>query len=161
MTASPALIFAFGPLRLDGPLWDWEVAVSLRVVAELSITVRGDLFLSEPEFTVVELASALWAWKARSDDGHEADLRFESIEAEDALLELRATDGGWILRSPWERFAMSEPVPTAELDEAISGFVERLVREVRDELGIEARALVEGRGPAVPTGADGGRRKEC
>jgi hypothetical protein len=133
------IAFDFSALRstVDDRREHWQLL--LRIVAEFSISVRGRLFFSEPEFTVVELATQLAEW-TKSPSG---DFDFVSMEAEEEpLIAFRVQpNGSYKIRSPWQKFKTEEEFESAELRSAVGRFLNTLTEETR-QLGFEISSLL-------------------
>src|SRR6266566_2875241 len=101
-----------GPMRLE-PRNAPEVELLLGVVADLRITVRGQAWLSEPDFPVVELSRAIARWLAVG-----GDLEFETMEAEEVpFLWVRAAGNGCVLGAAWQNFPIEPPLPCGTVRE--------------------------------------------
>ena len=126
-----------GPMRLE-PRNAPEVTLLLGVVAELRITVRGQTWLSEPDFPVVELSRAIARWLAVG-----GDFEFETMEAEEVpFLWVRAAGDGCVLGAAWQNFSIEPPLPCEAVRGTLRRFAENVVSSTKEQLDVNVASLV-------------------
>ena len=122
----------FERLRFDGPTPVDRSRLLLAIVAEFSILIDGEVWFSQPEFPVVELAAQLGPWLGQGATG---DFFYRSLEADEPyLISFRKLDQSWRLASPWQRHPETSPVDPRQPSE---DFVRRLTAETRQTLGVD------------------------
>ena len=143
MNAATVLGFFSRSIHVDGrdhPSTDDELL--LRIVAILSIECDGEAIYSEPEFPVVELASALNAWLSIPERTR-PDFSFESMEAaERGLVWIRSGADGWRVGSARQLRGMTKAVSLGEVDFAIRRYLRDVASQAKG-LGCDVTRVIE------------------
>ena len=105
----------------DDPYFD----TLLRNVGTFVIKVHERVFLSEEDFSVVELAASFEAWRSLSDE-ERPPYRYLATEADEPLLEFETENGVWTIDSPLKLYPETEVFQRDDLDAAIGRYLRRL-----------------------------------
>jgi hypothetical protein len=131
-----ALEFQLAPP--DGPLQSRRQKL-LNVVADFQLVVDHRVLWSEAHFPIVEIASQLHAWLARSPDCR-GSFSYDSVESEvPALLRFELDAAGWSVASAHQVGPSQARFSMAELQEAGRDFIERVRTTVRQAHGFDPR----------------------
>ncbi|MCF1599589.1 DUF7878 domain-containing protein [Streptomyces muensis] len=113
----------------------------LDIEAELSIWEQERMVWSQGAFPVAELAYHLALWLQSPATGHE-DFELDSMQAEDGLIRIVNTDGGWRVGSIFTPDLWTAPVTWDVLVEAVKQF-DRSVRAGVASRGIDPSFIPE------------------
>lgn len=135
ISSKRTLAFDLGNVHVDGPEPRERWQVLLRIVGDFAVRVEGRDLYTEVDFTLMEFAAAAARW-LRIAAGERPDLTFTSMEAEEeGLVWVRRADDGWRVGSVHQSFE-APPVPLADVDAALSVYLERLRAEA-SRLGVD------------------------
>ena len=137
--------FGFSDIYFEGVISVREA--DLGVNAHVLLTVGNSSVFEEIHVPVVELSAQLDEW-IRS--GANWKFQYNSIEAEDCLFEFTPVGDSYVeVSSSWnsEGITVGAIASRAGLVVASGLFVSRVVREVREEFGLELPPFVAYRGP--------------
>jgi len=132
--------FQIEAIGKDAPHPDPHFDTLLRVVGSLTVKIDDRIFLSEQEFTVVELAASFEAWSSLPDETR-PPFRYLATESDEPLLEFNKSDGGWTIDSPLKRYRESTLLSREDLDGAIGRFVRRL-NELSRSLKCDVKGVI-------------------
>lgn len=109
----------------DAPHDDPYFDTLLRNVGTFVIKVDERVFFSEEEFTIVELAASLRAWRSLSGK-ERPPYRYLATEADEPLLEFKEENAGWAIDSPLKLYPETAVFERDVLDAAIDRYLQRL-----------------------------------
>ncbi|WP_259370992.1 MULTISPECIES: hypothetical protein [Streptomyces] len=116
-------------------------ALLLDIEAELSVWEQGRKAWSEEAFPVAELAYHLALWLQSPTAGHE-DFELDSMQAEERLIRIVSSDGGWRMGSIFTPDLWTSPVAWDVLVAEIKQF-DRSVREGVTAMGVDPAIIPE------------------
>jgi len=134
--------FVSRSMHVDGPRRpSTEDELLLRLVASFSIECDGQPIYSEPEFPVVELASALHAW-LQTPERARGDFRFESMDAaERDLVWIRGGADGWHAGSVRQTRSLAKAIALGEIEFAVRRYIRDVTAQAR-ELGCDVTRVI-------------------
>ena len=133
------LVFRFERLHPELPMQRDLADILLRLVADFSIVVDDRLLYREPGFPVVELACSFLGWLKHEPQPGD-DFEFDSMDIEEpGWVWFRSVGQGWRVGSIHQEYPESRVFSRAELQDAITDFIDRLVVAARQDHGLKLR----------------------
>ena len=97
----------------------------IEISGDFQILLNGNVFFSEPYFPVLEFLNAALSWIDCSDESKE--MSYSSIEAEiNPLIVFTRKEGGWVIRSPWQKYESMITFTKSQIANAILHFKKTL-----------------------------------
>ena len=141
MSSDSIINIAFGRLAFEPESRGLPDDALLGVVADLSLTIRGEKWFHQPMFPVVELAAAVASWLEQG-----GDFLFDTMEAEESpFLAIREVPGGCLPEAAWQLFAVQGALPLDTVRGALALFASDVVVATKEQLEIDVREFVGGK----------------
>ena len=136
---SPTITIQVGSLRGVDPL-PADGSILLAFDANLRIEIDDRVWFEEPDFPVLELAVAVYAWRRSG-----GSLHFDSMEAsESPFLTIERLNDDCRLYAAWQSYTESRLIPGSGVDAAFSKFADGVFQGVHSQFGVDAWRLVDG-----------------
>ncbi|WP_276133627.1 hypothetical protein [Polluticoccus soli] len=101
------------------------------VEGELRIYIGNNLFFSENEILLLELANTIDAWLQNLNSDPTVPLIYETMDYDVPILTFEYVEGNYLVDSPWKQTAETMLVTHADAVNALKSFSTSLRRQMR------------------------------